>query len=466
MKSTSIYFIAILLASALLFSCKADESDIGADLIPGEDQLDMHTYETDLLCKTVREDSFPVFLKSNSLPALLLGSYIDPIFGKVQSNFAAQFTPSKASFTFGDSAVVDSVILTLEYTSTKPYYGDISKWKGAQRFKVYELDEDILADTITTYYSNYNVKYKPTLLGERVVIPNITAPVKWKEDTLTTTENPQLRIRLDNAKSIFANATAAQLADGTSFYNYFRGLYVVADNQDFQKEGEGAILRFDVSTASNTKCRIRVFYHNKANTASNPFDFIDFYSTSATRKLNIYQHNYKNTQLLQDMKYGEYNANRVYVQGMGGVKTKVVLPNFTQLPDFSDTTATYVINKAELIIPVDEEAYTYAYPVPDNLIVVMPDTAAKYSALENAPNANIRDLSDVTQYFYGGAYVPASKEYIFRISLHVSDLINRRLKQNKGLYLVSGLGGYLADRVVLSNTPNRKVRLRIIYTKI
>jgi hypothetical protein len=99
-------------------------------------------------------------------------------------------------------------------------------------------------------------------------------------------------------------------------------------------------------------------------------------------------------------------------------------------------------------------------------IVVMPDTAAKYSALENAPNANIRDLSDVTQYFYGGAYVPASKEYIFRISLHVSDLINRRLKQNKGLYLVSGLGGYLADRVVLSNTPNRKIRLRIIYTKI
>jgi hypothetical protein len=467
MKTPSIYSFALLLIAALLFSCKADETDIGSDLIPGEDQLGMYTYEADVRCKTVREDSFPVFLKGTSLPALLLGSYVDPIFGKVQANFAAQFAPSKASFTFGDAAVIDSVILSLEYTGSKPFYGDISKWKGAQRFKVYELNEDILADTVTTYYSNHNVQYKPTLLGEKSVIPNNTSGFTWKKDTLVTTENPQLRIKLnDNAKSVFQNATAANLVDGTSWYNYFRGLYVVADNGAFQKTGEGAILRFDVASLTNTKCRIRVFYHNSTNNAENPFDFFDFYANSATRKLNIYQHNYKNTQLEQDMKYGGYNAYRVYIQGLGGVKTKVELPDFQLLPEFSDTAATYVINKAELIIPVDESGYSYTYPLADNLIVVMPDTAAKYAALENAPNANIRDLTDVSQFFYGGAYNSDAKEYKFRISLHISDLINRRLKQNKGLYIVSGLGGYLADRVVLSNSANRKVRLRIIYTKI
>jgi hypothetical protein len=151
---------------------------------------------------------------------------------------------------------------------------------------------------------------------------------------------------------------------------------------------------------------------------------------------------------------------------LGGVKTKVELPDFQSLPEFSDTTATYVINKAELIIPVDESAYSYTYPLANNLVVQMPDTAAKYAALANAPNADIRDLTDVSQFFYGGAYNTDSKEYKFRISLHISDLINRRLKQNKGLYIVSALGGYLADRVVLSNSANRKVRLRIIYTKI
>lgn len=463
MKTPSLYSFMLLFLAVTLFSCKPDETDIGSDLIPGEDQLNMFTYEAEIGAKTVREDSLPVFSKGASLSTFLLGSYVDPIFGKAQSNFAAEFTPSTSNFTFGDTAVIDSVVLSLEYFTSNTYYGDITKYRGAQRFKVYELNQDIVSDSLTTYYSNENVKYKPTLLGEKTVIPDITSNVTWKEDTLVTTEKPQLRITLNQtAKDIFANATPAQLASGTAFYDYFKGLYVVADN-GFQKSGEGAILRFNAF--DDNFCRIRVYYHNAASTETNPFDFYDFRVTKNTRKLNVYRHNYKNTQLLQDMVYGGYNANRVYIQAMAGVKTKLILPDFQQLPEFSDTTATYVINKAELIVPVDMETYSYFYPVVSGLVVYAANTDTTYNNLVNPPNILIRDYIEVSQYFYGGQYDKDNAEYRLRISLHMSDIINRKIK-NIGLYLAAESQNTTANRVVIANTPDRKIRLRIIYTKI
>ncbi|UPT68805.1 MAG: DUF4270 domain-containing protein [Sphingobacteriales bacterium JAD_PAG50586_3] len=464
MKTPSLYSFVLLFLAVMLFSCKPDETDIGSDLIPGEDQLNMFTYEAEVGAQTVREDSLSVFANDVSLSTFLLGSYVDPLFGKVQANFAAEFTPSTSNFTFGTNHVIDSVVLSLEYFTTNTYYGDITKYRGAQRFKVYQLNEDIVSDSLTTYFSNHNVQYKPTLLGEKTTVPNITAGFTWKEDTLSVPEKPQLRITLDKndiAKNIFQNANPADLASGTAFYNYFKGLYVVADN-GYQKSGEGAILRFN---ADDNFCRIRVFYHNDASTDTNPFDYYDFQVKKTTRKLNIYQHNYKNTQLLQDMLYGGTNANRVYAQAMGGVKTKLTLPNFQQLPEFSDTTATYVINKAELIVPVDNDAYSYFYPLPNGLILYAANTDTTYNNLINPPNKLIRDYLEVSQYFYGGQYNKDKQEYIIRLSLQMSDIINRKIK-DKGMYLGVELPSITANRVVISNSPERKIRLRIIYTKI
>jgi hypothetical protein len=47
----------------------------------------------------------------------------------------------------------------------------------------------------------------------------------------------------------------------------------------------------------------------------------------------------------------------------------------------------------------------------------------------------------------------------------MSDIINRKIK-NIGLYLAAESQNTTANRVVIANTPDRKIRLRIIYTKI
>lgn len=460
MKNASLYAISLFVIIALLSACKPEDSDIGADLIPGGDKLNLFTYETDLDAITVLEDSLPTFVKGTGLSAFQLGRYHDPVFGRNSAVFGAEFTPSVANFTYGAGGVVDSVILSLEYTNTSRFYGDISKLRGAQRFNVYRLTEDITSDTTTIYYSNHKLEYDISqLLGQKVLVPNVTDSVKWVKDSVTVREAPQLRIKLNNlAKAIFAPENQANFANATAFYNYFRGIYIQADNNDFQSPGDGAILRFNASTAG--ACRIRVFYHNDESTEENPFEFFDFVVNNTTRKVNVYQHNYKGTQLLQNL--NQPNADRLFVQSMGGVKTKVILPNFDTVPGFG--AGTYVVNKAELFIPVDPTAYSPTYPRPSTVVVLAPSSDTTYSNLINPPNANIRDLTDVSSVYYGGGFNNDSLGYEFGISLHLSDILNKQVK-NKGLYIVNELAAVKADRLVLTNVPGRKIRLRIIYTK-
>lgn len=447
------------MAAALLYSCKPDESDIGAGLIPGQDQLNTLVYEVPLQSKTVLDDSALVYSKGVGVGTLLAGSYVDPVFGKVSTGFAAEFAPFVASATFGkpDSFQIDSVVLSLEYvsgTGTKAYYGDVSKLRGAQRVKVYRWNEEI-SDT-AKYYSNHNVQYS-TLLGEKTFVPNFST-VTWSEDTLTTTEPAQLRIKLNaDAVNLFKNANDS-MADRTTFYKYLQGLYVVADN-GFQQPGDGAILRFNAAA-----CRIRVFYKNNTNTTSNPFDFLDFVSTAATRKIALFKHDYNNTQVQQAIQAG-FAADKLYLQPLAGVKTKVILPDFDTIPEFADTNANYVVNRAELVIPADVMGYSFYYTVPNSLVAYAVNPDALYDNVINPPGLLVRDYTDVSQYYYGGTYDATNSEFVLRISLHLSDILNRKIK-DKGLYLATDFPNTEAKRLIIANETGRKIRLRLIYTKI
>jgi Domain of unknown function (DUF4270) len=458
MKKTSLYLSALLMAVALLYSCKPDESDIGAGLIPGQDQLNTLVYEVPLQSKTVLDDSALVYSGGIGVGTLLLGSYVDPVFGKTSTGFAAEFAPLVASATFGkpDSFQIDSVVLSLEYasgTGVKPYYGDVSKLRGAQKVKVYRWNEEI-SDT-TKYYSNYQVQYS-TLLGEKSFVPNFSTVTF--SDTFSVTEPAQLRIKLNaDAVNLFKNANDS-MVDRTTFYKYLQGLYVVADN-GFQQPGDGAILRFNAAA-----CRIRVYYKNNTNNSSNPFDFLDFVSTTTTRKIALFQHNYANTQVQQAIQSG-FAADKLYIQPLAGVKTKVILPDFDTIPEFADTNAKYVVNRAELVIPADVMGYSFYYPVPNSLVAYAVNPDALYDNVANPPGILVRDYTDVSQFYYGGKYDTETSEFVLRISLHLSDILNRKVK-DKGLYLATDFPNTEAKRLIISNETGRKIRLRLIYTKI
>lgn len=458
MKNSSLYFFCALAIAMLAVACKKEESNIGANLAPDGDKLNVFTYEVPLQFKTIYEDS----LATSGFAALLAGSYYDPIFGRTSAALATEFKLETA-IDFGINPHIDSVVLSMEYLPSNllPCYGDAGKLNGAQRFSVYELTETLSTDS--TYYSAHHPQYS-TLLGEKVFVPNFTDTVKYVRNTTTIKENPQLRIKLDANR--FQNLLASNSYTSTdAFYSAFKGLYILPNSDGFQSTSQGAILRFNAAT--DRACRIRIFYQNaETDTSTNePFKYADLVVMTGTRRYQVYNHAYNGTEAQTAIQAGTA-AQKLYVQGIAGVKTKIILPNFDTIADFISQ-GIYVVNLAELVIPVDETTYSSVFPVCSSLSIAVPSDDAAYANMTDPPSSKtpIADAVDIPASYYGGVYDPDKKEYVFRISLHMANILNK-LITNKGLYLVCGGSQTVPQRVVISNTAGSKIHLRLTYTKI
>ena len=449
----------------LAVACKKEESNIGANLAPDGDKLNVFTYDVPLQFKTVYEDS----LATGGFAALLAGSYYDPIFGPTSAALATEFKLETA-INFGVNPRIDSVVLSMEYLPTNllPYYGDVSKLNGAQRFSIYELTETLSTDS--TYYSNHNPQYNPTLWADKVFIPNFKDSIKYVRGTTTIKEAPQLRIKLD---STIVVTRFKQMLDNGAFvstdalYNAFKGLYIKPNSDGFQNPGQGAILRFNGAT--DKACRIRIYYRNAITDTSStePYQFADLVMLTGTRRYQVYKHNYNGTEAQTGIQAGPA-AQKLYIQGLAGVKTKIILPDFDTIAPFA-TPGTYVVNVAELVIPVEENSFSPIFPVATSLSIAAPSSDSAYANIENPPNDKtpIADAGNsiIPSSYFGGGYDADKKEYVFRIPLHIANILNNIIA-NKGLYLVNGLAATVPQRVVIANTANRKITLRLTYTKI
>jgi len=141
-KTAGMKFIPLLLIT-ILFSCRKT-NDFGLEVQPNQDLLSVNqTDSTSIITYSVLEDS----LKTDELSGPnLLGSYIDPYFGSLNSSVYTQirlessydFRPS-GTLTL-DSLIVDSVIL---YLAMDGYYGNL----GSQTFEVFQLSEDLHLDS-------------------------------------------------------------------------------------------------------------------------------------------------------------------------------------------------------------------------------------------------------------------------------------------------------------------------------
>ena len=128
MKYSALLLIIVLYS---FNSCKKKESIAGKDIINDQEYLNSTTDTLDIITYTIAEDSTITDNPANAV----LGSYVDPKFGKLEAYFYTQFRLATVNPDFGDITTikVDSFVLALEYAG---YYGDLS----AQTFQVYEMD--------------------------------------------------------------------------------------------------------------------------------------------------------------------------------------------------------------------------------------------------------------------------------------------------------------------------------------
>lgn len=240
----------------LIFSCSQEFSEIGTDIVGGNNFEVGRFSET--FVKTYNKRISPAIETSN-LPAQLLGVLNDPVYGKTRANVAAQLVLNQVRPTFGVNPEIKNVILNVPYFSTrteittegesiykldsifgnKPY--KLSVYENKFFLSALDPNEDFQA-SIPLYSDKHDELFGqvgPLLYSDDAFVPSNKEILVFPEtgdpavDTIPNQRlAPQMRVELDKdffKSKILDKEGSEELSNLNNFQNFFRGLYFVAE---------------------------------------------------------------------------------------------------------------------------------------------------------------------------------------------------------------------------------------------
>ena len=139
---------------------------------------------------------------------------------------------------------------------------------------------------------------------------------------------------------------------------------------------------------------------------------------------------------------------------MAGLRMKVELPFLKELNQLG----VVAINKAELVVPIDETVVTpYSYPSSLQITGINEDGGPVF----------LVDFFEGSDYF-GGTYDSENQQYVFNIARHIQSILNAPEETDYGLYISNSGNAVNGRRAVFHGTdhPDRPLKLRMTYTII
>ena len=438
--STALIGLALMIGMLAFASCKKSPETIGNNLVSDDNYIAIyHTDTTEIVCHSYLDSA----ATSNATNALL-GAMRDPVFGISEAGFYTQFRPSVAGQSFGNSPVVDSLVLQLCLID---YYGDTTVLQTAH---AYELTDSLSFET--TYYNHSTVatgsvdhangyQFRP---HPRTKVHQIGT------DTLA---QPIIRIPLSQELGNYlVNLDTTAYSRPDLFKQYFKGLYVTCSPANL----DGAIS--SINLTNNTYTLLQLYYHNAAT--PNKHKRYDFYVTSSDSYFNHVDHDYTQgssefmSQLLDDQT--ELGQSILYLQAMGGVKAKVYFPNICHWADTLEG-CRLVVNEAKLVLPASLTLTDSVYKAPSNLILLGFNSDSTTYLLPDYYEGST---------FFDGAYNSSKHSVSFRITEYLQSMIMNK-KDNLGLSLGINGAAYNATRYVINGpdaTTEEKMRLEVTYS--
>jgi hypothetical protein len=436
--------MGILLILAL-FSCKKDPYEIGIDLLPPSDTLNVLTTDTCTVeVFSVRQDS----ARSDEASSIKLGAMMDPVFGSTTSGLYTQVRLESEGADFGKNPVLDSIVLQLPYNG---YYGDTLT---QQNVKVYEISQDLSYDS--TYFTNQHLSVYPTLLANQDFTPRISDSVK----IYNTKTAPHLRINLNNLTNYFGNkilyAPANVLATNAAFVKFMKGLYITASPVN----NKGAILNFAIATGS---AMVVIYFHDGDDVKNDSLSYSMLIDGYCARFTHVDHNNYLDAN--QDLKRQILNhdsaegSKQVFLQGMSGVKVKVKFPF---MKNFSKGKV-IAINDAFLELKNLEN--DTIYPPPATLTLIRQDSIGRIGYLV--------DANEGSSYF-GGTYNSTTRSYFFRLTQHMQKVLMNAYSNQFDLYILVNDPGttVISPNRIILNGPglsnpgglSNRLKLKLTYT--
>ena len=433
MKKKKIFItiaVTFIWVSAFFFGC-TDPTDAGIGIIPEDALIKLESFDTIAIeAYTYKDDS----VLSSKTASGILGSYIDPVFGKTKSGFVMQISPG-AITGFGDNPVADSMKLFLRYIAdtTAPLYGNMNT---EMIFKVSEVKNDLSID------SSYYTFYRPEWLDLGEVLAETTYfPEDGRNDTvvlavdLNTSFGQRIMDNYDEWNDV------ADPRD-TSFYNYFKGMYIESNNIGY----DGSLSIFNLLD-SETKAVL--YYHNDEDTLE-----LSFLVPSLSVRFNMIEHLYDAPGFLPDLDNPEsVEDSVVYIQGLGGLKARLKIPGLDSLKK----SGLWGVNKAELILYSENSSLSqeddFSAPSQLKILAIKPDGSTEV----------LVDYLGETSYL-GVNY--ENGNYLFDITYYVQQILSGAV-ENDGFYILSNSNFVDPSRVVITGTKHQNpLRMRLTLRKL
>ncbi|MCZ4243476.1 DUF4270 domain-containing protein [Pedobacter punctiformis] len=455
--------LTLLIGLFLFASCKNPDG-VGLDVDPNTAIVGTLVDNQEIVSQTVAEAAF----NTGGLVRHPLGRMTDPVFGITESSLAMTIYPNQLSQDFGTAPVLDSAVLVLRIDTTNvntKFYGDTSN-------SVYNIAIHQLTNKITDYKSSTTQAHNSQLLGtfNGKIYPNTPVKVYNVTSKKTDTLKAQIRIKLDKQffQNNIVNLAATAMSTNAKFVDYFKGLSATATNT-----GTGGIAFINFAS---DKSYLQLVYR-KTNT-SNGTDTLNIkfpISNSTGIAANV-KHDYTGTPVAAQLASATPSTfTTTYVQGLGGVKTKISFPN---LVNFSSTYGKSIINRAELVVDLSTGTYAYPFNPAQRLALYRWDIAQQPVNVPDHDQSGSNYTGDsraVTDGTFGGYYDSLKNRYVFIVTSYVQDLIDKK-KEDYGTFLsVTPLTefqltptGTSAERAIIGakGNANNKVKLNIYYTKI
>ncbi len=425
--------VAILLFTVVLWGCQKGDQTLGINQLPGVKILNTYYSPNDpgILTSISTDQKIRVDRPVYNL----LGSFNDPIFGRTDAAFAAQFRlPYHPDYT--PDAQIDSIVLRMSY---KKIYGDTI---SSQTLNVYELTGGLNYNA--QYLSSYNLR---NIIGAEPIGTGTFIP-KFRTDSLQRdTVQQVISLRLKNSfGSYLLGIDSTQMTDNEVFTTVFKGLYIGAA----PLSRRGTLVSIDASASM-----IVLYYHDAAH------DTLGFAYRVTANSANVssYFHDYTSARFKPNLDQAVNSDSLIYIQATGGIKSKIMVPSLSAWKDSTN----FVINRAKLTFHVDTIMSDYRrYPMPDRLFLkVITDAGEEVFPAD----------SQLSSSYYDGVYNYTNGTYSFNITQHLQELITELNKptpslHNNGFYLVHSDRNNTAKRVVLKGFGSSKpVELNVTYTR-
>ncbi len=378
MKILKPIFLLLAICIGFLTSCKKEVSNAGLSLFNKENDAFGSIDTFSLKVGSIYVDT----VTSVNPSYLMLGSYVDPIFGKYDASFYSQIRISALNPDFGDVSKIkiDSLILGMRFSD---YYGELDE----QNFEVYE----ILQDLYTT--SSYNTKSTVSVKQDNLVLPGsgklTPKPYGYKFAAAandTVYDNIRLKLNPVLAQRFISDSKTQPESFKTmdAFLTYFKGLQVKVNNAN-QQSSDGGVMSFAYPP-------IMTIYYSQDGVAKKFY----FELNSSGVRFNHVECNYTGTDV-EKLVLGQITDQKDFYAQSNHVRGTVDLSTINNIPSNS------VIHYAQLILPVDFNN-TNVYSLSKELYVSIPnsltDPTLRYVAsaiLDTTYHGYVVDVRDHVQ---------------------------------------------------------------------